>query len=206
MSSITTAEVDGDGDPDVLTASNFDDKVAWYENAGDGVGDACDNCPGRFNPDQFDEDLDTVGSVCDNCPVDADVTQWDQDYDGAGFVCDCVDVDRNVLPPRAIIGLRLGTQADGATVLRWPVVAGASGYSVTRGLLPTAGGSWVDDDYGECLEPFLSFTTVTDFTLPMPGEGLFYLVNGVSSECGAGSLGAGLGGAERVNNNSQACP
>ena len=28
------ADVDGDGDLDVLSASNFDNKIAWYENDG----------------------------------------------------------------------------------------------------------------------------------------------------------------------------
>jgi hypothetical protein len=33
-SSVTTADVDGDGDMDVLSASASDDKIAWYENNG----------------------------------------------------------------------------------------------------------------------------------------------------------------------------
>ena len=33
-SSVHAADVDGDGDMDVLSASNVDDKIAWYENDG----------------------------------------------------------------------------------------------------------------------------------------------------------------------------
>ncbi len=36
--SVFSADLDGDGDNDVLSASNFDDKIAWYENL-DGLGD-----------------------------------------------------------------------------------------------------------------------------------------------------------------------
>jgi hypothetical protein len=32
---------------------------------GDGIGDACDNCPVVFNPDQADADLDGIGDACE---------------------------------------------------------------------------------------------------------------------------------------------
>ena len=35
--SVVLADMDGDGDLDVLSASYFDDKIAWYENT-DGAG------------------------------------------------------------------------------------------------------------------------------------------------------------------------
>ncbi|MFB6351451.1 MAG: FG-GAP repeat domain-containing protein, partial [Bradymonadaceae bacterium] len=37
-SSVHAADLDGDGDPDVLSASVVDDKVAWYRNTGGGFG------------------------------------------------------------------------------------------------------------------------------------------------------------------------
>ena len=86
--SLFAADVDGDGDTDVLSASFYDDKIAWYENGADGVGDACDNCPSRGNPDQADPDRDGVGSSCDNCPSAANAAQENIDGDGFGDVCD----------------------------------------------------------------------------------------------------------------------
>ena len=35
--SVFATDLDGDGDQDVLSASYFDDKIAWYENLGGGA-------------------------------------------------------------------------------------------------------------------------------------------------------------------------
>ena len=67
----------------------------------DGVLDDEDNCPGTYNPTQFDTDGDGQGDECDadidgdgvlnaadNCPYDANASQSDLDYDGSGDTCD----------------------------------------------------------------------------------------------------------------------
>ncbi len=55
----------------------------------DGIGNASDNCPEDFNPDQQNEDdQDSVGSACDNCPQHDNQAQADIDQDGIGDACD----------------------------------------------------------------------------------------------------------------------
>jgi len=74
----------------------------------DGIGDACDNCPYDYNPDQNDADEDGIGDVCDECPYDPEndideddvcgdvdncphvenLNQEDIDDDGIGDACD----------------------------------------------------------------------------------------------------------------------
>jgi len=68
--------------------------------AGDGVGAACDNCPGYDNPGQEDGNDNGVGDVCedsdgdgvrdddDNCRAVFNPSQSDCDRDGKGDACD----------------------------------------------------------------------------------------------------------------------
>jgi hypothetical protein len=61
----------------------------------DGLGDACDNCPLAFNPDQMESETltgpDGFGDVCDNCPTVFNPDQLDSDLDGVGDPCDFPD-------------------------------------------------------------------------------------------------------------------
>ncbi|MBK7584425.1 MAG: thrombospondin type 3 repeat-containing protein [Myxococcales bacterium] len=74
----------------------------------DGVPDAIDNCPGKYNPDQLDEDGDNIGDACDNCPPSYCVvlvpspfitcknpSQQDFDKDGVGDTCDLCPEKKN---------------------------------------------------------------------------------------------------------------
>jgi len=68
------------------------EQECFVDSDGDGIGDAEDNCPAVYNPDQADSDNDGVGNSCDNCPATANPGQTDTDSDGYGDGCDnCPD-------------------------------------------------------------------------------------------------------------------
>ena len=62
------------------------DPIIWLSTK-DSVGDACDNCPDEFNPNQKDTDSDGIGDFCDNCFL-PNSDQSDKDHDGVGDPCE----------------------------------------------------------------------------------------------------------------------
>ncbi len=81
------SQADGDGDGlgdacDICPGDPVNDRDD------DGACDNVDNCPGLTNPSQQDTDLDGVGDDCDNCPAQANAAQADSDGDGVGDACD----------------------------------------------------------------------------------------------------------------------
>jgi hypothetical protein len=78
------SETDADGDNVAECFFNSPDYGSWASG---------DNCPGIANPNQFDEDSDGIGNACDSCPGDAL-----NDLDGDG-VCGLVDNCPNTANP-----------------------------------------------------------------------------------------------------------
>ena len=80
-------DCDGDGVPDACDNCPFEPNPAQRDRDGDGIGDACDPCPDVVD-DGTDSDGDGFGDACDNCSGEANPDQADCDGDGRGDVCD----------------------------------------------------------------------------------------------------------------------
>jgi len=94
---VFATDLDGDGDVDVLSASQDDDEITWYENEsgdcnGNGSPDGCDvdfgtsaDCSGNGVPDECEPDCNGNG-VADSCDV---VLGTSTDCNLDGFPDDC---------------------------------------------------------------------------------------------------------------------
>jgi hypothetical protein len=72
-------------------------------------------------------------------------------------------------------------------VLQWQPVPGADTYAVRR----AARSELIDGSFGPCAASSVTGASFADGATPTPGEAFFYLVQGISAECGPGSLGFG---------------
>jgi hypothetical protein len=158
-------------------------------------GDVCDNCPSAYNPFQDDYDTDKVGDVCDDCIFDSNPDQSDIDSDLEGDVCDLND------------GLILVSLTDPYFV-NWQPEAGFISFNQYRGDLLglLQAGSYTQDP---AIYPLanrncgLFDSFVLDGPDPGLGQGVFYLVTGISGGIES-SLGTNSAGNPRIN--SHPCP
>ena len=167
----------------------------------DSVRDCVDNCLGVSNPMQSDPDGDGVGQLCDLCPGVADPDQADMDADGRGDACDCQPIDPGDREPAEVYEFRIGPSGADTWLLEWAAAPGADAYSISRGDLAALG----ENSYGDCLAENVTALSFEDASIPTPGEGLFYLVQGQNFDCGLGPLGWTSDEALRENTGAAAC-
>jgi hypothetical protein len=144
---------------------------------------------------------DLIGNVCDVCPFLHNFNPVDSDGDGSGDDCDCAPDDPATRPAAAVAGVTAEKPSPGQVRFSWPDARGASMYAVTRGTLSEVRAG----SYGECVVPTQTESSHDDTATPAPGHAFVYLIRGINDACGIGTLGAGPGGFERINPDTDAC-
>ena len=148
-----------------------------------------------------DPSPDGIGDACDACPL---INESSLDLDGDGLFddCDCAPSDPTARAPGEIVGVLVSRTAPDAARLIWPYSGLIDSYSVSRLLLSSLGYG----ESGECVASGIVGSSYTMGELPPAGDGFGYLVRGVDSVCGAGSLGADSRGALRADPGAGVCP
>jgi hypothetical protein len=104
----------------------------------DGIGDACDVCPGQIDPEQVDSDGDGAGDACDSCPAVPNPAQGQCDAACEGVEC--------VQPPDGCDGIGAVVRYVGAGLC----VEGACDYGQVEQRTLCDAGEVCDD--GVCIE------------------------------------------------------
>ena len=153
-SSVFAADVDGDGDTDVLGAALEDDDITWWENT-DGSGttwiehtvDA--NFGGAFSVFAADVDGDGDTDVLGAALGDADITWW-ENTDGAGATWTEHTVDANFIGAFSVFAADvdgdgdtdvLGAAEDDNEIAWWENTDGAGAFSGRQTVDGTFGGA-----------------------------------------------------------------
>jgi len=200
---VYAADLDGDADMDVLSASFFDNTIAWYENDGGSppawtkraISTTAMGARSVFAADlEGDGDIDVLSASQSDARVVWHVNESDySDADGDGMrdELDCASGDGTAfLVPREVSGARFRSR----TELDWNGAVAGSGsgalYDVVRGRLSQPGTAET------CLANGVAPRTLIDDTNPDPGTGFYYLIR-ASNACGTGSLGGRSSGVPR---------
>ena len=207
--SVYGADLDGDGDLDLLSSSYFDNTIAWYESNGGSppsfnrrtVSTDASGARSVFAADlDHDGDMDVLSATQNDQKVvwhvnDADYA--DTDHDGTRDDLDCAPNDATAFRvPREVSGVRFRSHA----LIEWNSAIAGSGtgarYDVMQGALsqlpPGSGPAET------CLANDASARSLADDTIPASGAGFHYLVR-ASNACGTGQYGTNSSGVPRVS-------
>jgi hypothetical protein len=210
---VTAADLDADGDVDVVCGSN-DTAIAWYENDGSAapgfVEHAIGSCvsPLAIDAARVDGDAD-IDVLCAANFVPGKVHLFDNeadyletDGDGVQDDLDCAPFDAAVFAvPGEVRGLRFATGMELVWTSEAPRAGAGTRYDVLEGRLgelPVGSSS----AHEVCRRDGTTGTTfIADAEVP-EGIGFYYVVRGATS-CSDGTWGFASSGVERT---SPACP
>ena len=210
--SVRAADLDGDGDVDVISGSD-DTKITWYESNGGAPPSFVEHfigfcvSPLAIDTARVDDDADEDVVCSANFDpgkvhlFDNNANFLETDGDGVRDDLDCAPSNATAF---ARPGETRGVELPTPTSITWTsdrLIAGAGTvHDVLRGPLAQFP---VGTSPGEsCLADSTPNASVSVASAPPPGAGFYYLVRGTNA-CGAGSYGFGSSGSERI---SATCP
>lgn len=114
--SVTTADLNGDGDPDIITAEEFDDAIVWYRNAGGSspgftripISTAADGASSVF---AADIDNDNLIDILSASILDGEIA-WYKNSGGANPVFTRILISNNAPGARSVYAADLDSDGD----------------------------------------------------------------------------------------------
>lgn len=114
--SVVTADIDGDGDKDIISASQGDDKIAWFENI-NGAGNfgqlkvISSDVPGAIMVKVADMDGDGDNDVL-SIAYEENYFAWHENQDGLGTFGPPQIIESDIFQPRAIFAMDMDSDQD----------------------------------------------------------------------------------------------